>query len=431
MYVRHAVSVIAVSSLFALGCPGPVPSSGLCQGVADPCTAFPAGSSEQTISAAFARAAPGATLVFDSGTYAFTNSLNLATVAGVTVKGQGAEKTILDFKGQAAGADGILADRTDGVAFRDFWVRDPISSGVRVNHANGVVMHGLKVSWTTPDISKHGAYGLYPVLSRNVVLEDSAVSGASDSGICASQLDHAIVRRNELTGNIAGIIVRNPYLLDLVENRVHQNSVGVIVGTLPGDEQLNGHDIRISGNQIVDNNVPGLDRPDATVDRVPSGTALVITGNHRVEISGNTITNHGTNGIAVVSLLFAQIPLGPGIDPFPTDVYVHDNALSGIGATPDVSKLMGSLLASGAAAWDTCCGGHLPDILVDGIVNPLLPTGPNPMGWCMKPGTATFANLHADLLDPEMDNLGAIAETSASALDCASPVLPPVVVPGA
>src|SRR5262249_14346603 len=94
MHVRHAVSVIVVSSFFALGCPGP--SSGLCQGVADPCTAFPAGTLEQTISTAFARAAPGATLVFDEGTYAFTNTLNLGAVAGVTVKGQGAEKTILD-----------------------------------------------------------------------------------------------------------------------------------------------------------------------------------------------------------------------------------------------------------------------------------------------------------------------------------------------
>ncbi len=431
MHVRHLVSIVVVSSLFAPGCvdDGNQPPV-LCQGVAAPCTAFPVGTSEQAISAAFAQVAPGATLVFDSGTYAFTNSLNLAAVAGVTVKGQGADKTILDFKGQAAGADGILADRTDRVAFRDFWVRDPISSGVRVNHADGVVMHGLKVSWTTPDISKHGAYGLYPVLSHDVVLEDSAVSGASDSGICASQLDHAIVRRNDLSGNVAGIIVRNPYLLDLVDNHVHQNSVGIIVGTLPGDEQLNGHDIRIAGNQIVDNNVPGLHRPDATVDRVPSGTGLVVAGNHRVEISGNTISNHGTNGIAVVSLLFAQIPSDPGIDPFPTDVYVHDNTLSGVGASPDLKEPLGLLLASGAAAWATCCSGHLPDILVDGIVSPLVPPGANPMGWCVKPGTATFANLHADQLDPARDNLGEVAETSASAFDCASPVLPAVVVPG-
>ena len=136
--------------------------------------------------------------------------------------------------------------------------------------------------------------------------------------------------------------MRNPYLMDLLDNHVHQNAVGVIVGTLSGDEQLNGHDIRISGNQIVDNNEPGLHREGATTDTVPSGTALVIVGNHRVEISGNTITNHGTNGIAVVSLLFAQIPLDPGIDPFPTDVYVHDNALSDVGATPDMTRPLGS-----------------------------------------------------------------------------------------
>jgi parallel beta-helix repeat protein len=427
----HFIPPITLAALVAVACGDDQTPPKLCDGVPAPCVSFKSGAAEQEVASAFAQAKPGTTFIFDSGTYAFTNTLNLAAVDGVTVRGQGIDKTILDFKGQAAGADGILAEKTNGVTFRDFWVRDPASAGVRVNKGDGVYLRHLKVSWTTPDISKHGAYGIYPVLSHNVVLEDSTVSGASDSGICASQLDHAIVRRNEMSGNVAGIIVRNGYVLDVLENTVHDNSVGIVVGTLSGDEQLNGHDIRIADNHITNNNVPGLNRPDATVDRIPSGAGLVVVGNHRAEVLRNTITDNGTNAIAVVSLFFAQIPLDPGIDPFPTNVYVHDNTLTGNGAAPDQTKPLGQLLASGAPAWEGCCGGRVPDILFDGVVNPALPAVSNPMAICVKPGAATFANLHADQLDDAQDNLALIVDVDAADFDCSAPVLEAVVVPGA
>jgi parallel beta-helix repeat protein len=427
MTIVRTVSVLSCLALLA-GCGS---DSSLCSNVASPCVGFPSGTSEKDIAAAFAQAKPSTTLIFDSGTFQFTNTLNLAGVSGVTVKGQGMDKTLLDFKGQKAGADGILAEHTDQVTFSDFWVRDPVSSGVRVNQGRGVTMQRLKVSWTTADLASHGAYGLYPVLSRDVLLEDSEVSGASDSGICASQLDHGVVRRNTMTGNPAGIIVRNGYFLDVLDNDVHDNSVGIVIGTLPGDDQLNGHDIRVASNRILHNNAPGLNRPDALVDRIPSGAGLVVVGNDRMEIFGNTIDSNQTSAISVVSLFFAQIPPEEGIDPFPSNVYVHDNTLTGNGAAPDLNKALGLLLASGAPVWESCCGGHVPDIFIDGFVNPDSGSGSNPMNLCVRKGSATFGNLHADQLDPEMDNLADVADSDVSPYDCTQPALPAVSVPGA
>ena len=51
-----------------------------------------------------------------AGTYQFTNSLNLASKNNITVKGAGAAQTILDFKGQAAGADGRIQRKRDDPA---------------------------------------------------------------------------------------------------------------------------------------------------------------------------------------------------------------------------------------------------------------------------------------------------------------------------
>jgi hypothetical protein len=73
----------------------------------------------------------------------------------------------------------------------------------------------------------------------------------------------------------------------------------------------------------------------------------------------------------------------------------------------------------------------VPDIIFDGIVKTGLPAVTNPMGICAKPGAATFANLHADQLNDEQDNLAVIVEVDAADFDCSTPVLDAVVVPGA
>lgn len=425
------ISTLAIAGLIAGGC-NHQPPDPLCTEVPAPCVSFPAGAAEKDIAGAFAQAKAGTTFVFASGTYALKNSLDLAAVAKVTIKGQGSEKTILDFKGQGGGADALLAEHTDGITVEDLWVRDPAASAVRVNRSDGVFLRRLKVSWTSPDVQTHGPYGLYPVLSRNVVIEDSSVTGGSDSGICASQLTNALVRRNQLSGNVAGLIVRNAHGLDVLDNEVHDNSVGIVIGTLPGDEQLNGHDLRIAGNRIVNNNVPGFNRQGETIDLIPSGAALVLNGNTRVEVFGNTITGNKTSAISVVSLIFGGFPIDPGIDPFPSDISIHDNTLTGNGASADLDKVLGQLLASGAAAWAQHTGGRIPDIFWDGIVNPLLPPRPSPMGLCIRPGSASFANLHADQLDPMAPDLSKTVDFVVDPFLCKAPlVLPPVVVPGA
>ena len=112
-----AASLVSSLGLLACGDDDPAPanpaggasgaggsgSADLCAGVTAPCVAFPASTTEAKIAEAIVSAEPNTTFVFDTGTFAFTNTLNIAT-AGVTVRGQGMDKTILDFKGQIAAA---------------------------------------------------------------------------------------------------------------------------------------------------------------------------------------------------------------------------------------------------------------------------------------------------------------------------------------
>ena len=67
------------------------------------------------------------------------------------------DKTILDFSGQTAGADGLLVqDGSDGVVLTGFTVRDTKGDAIKVTGSNGVTFRKVKAQWTKADASTHG-----------------------------------------------------------------------------------------------------------------------------------------------------------------------------------------------------------------------------------------------------------------------------------
>ena len=60
----------------------------------------------------FARPQPGDVIEVPEGTWQLDRGLSLS-VDGVTVRGAGINKTVLSFKGQAAGAEGLLVTGDD------------------------------------------------------------------------------------------------------------------------------------------------------------------------------------------------------------------------------------------------------------------------------------------------------------------------------
>ncbi len=121
--------------------------------------------SESAIASAFSGAAADSTIEMAAGTYHFTNSLNLATKNNITVKGAGAAQTILDFKAQTAGADGVVQSipaGSDGEGHPPGLRRpDTAGDGLKVTGGNGVHVNRVGVSW--PTRTTHGGYGIYPV----------------------------------------------------------------------------------------------------------------------------------------------------------------------------------------------------------------------------------------------------------------------------
>ena len=127
----------------------------------------------------------GSTICIGSGTFEFTSELS-SSVDDVTIRGAGAEETILDFTAQDLGSNGLHITG-NGVTLEDFEVRNTPGDGIRTEDVSDITYRRLRVVWTTPASADNGAYGLYPVKSTNVLIEDCFVTGASDAGIYVGQ----------------------------------------------------------------------------------------------------------------------------------------------------------------------------------------------------------------------------------------------------
>ncbi|MBF5042547.1 MULTISPECIES: parallel beta-helix domain-containing protein [Myxococcaceae] len=393
----------------------------LCSGVAGTCTAFAAGTSEQDIQRALVAATPDSTFVFGEGTFSFQNALALVNVAGVTLQGAGRERTVLDFSGQVAGSEGLSAETTSRLRVRDLGLKDPKGDGIKVVGSSDVRFERVRVEWTSPNAAEHGAYGLYPVQCTRVLVQDSYVRGASDAGIYVGQSRDIVVRRNEATGNAVGIEIENSQRADVYENALHGNTGGLLLSSLPLLQVGNARQVRAYRNQIHDNNLANFAAGGNTAALVPAGTGVLVLAHADVELFDNTVSNHHSVAMAVLSYLLTGLELGePAYDPYARGVYLHDNSFSGNGSAPDTATSLGQMLSP--------LRSHMPgkrtaDVVTDGLVPPGA-SGANPLELCLGSATASFVNLHADA--PDEHGLFTHFDTDVAPYACTRAALPEV-----
>jgi parallel beta-helix repeat protein len=404
---------------------------------------------ESQISSAFSNAAADSTIQFAAGTYHFTNTLTLAAKNNVTVKGAGIGSTILDWSGQTAGGDGLIQQIPPGqtvkTIFQGFTIQDTFGDGLKVTGANGLHVSQVAVSW--PTRATHGGYGIYPVQSKNILIENCVANGASDTGIYVGQSDTIVVRDNEVAENVAGIEIENSFNADVTGNNSHNNTVGFLAFDLPDLPQVGGHNIRVYGNQFVNNNTPNF-AASGTVALVPAGTGGAVMANSKVEVFNNTFTGNATAGFAVISC-FTGIdpsptgqcaPSNPSYNPFSNLVHVHNNTFSTTGTNPlqynqdqnHPSFALAYLLSTGFPPTFTgphpWADGHVSEVLWDGVAL----GGGNPFQICHTGNTAEhyhFANLQLLLVDPDNPDLTQSLSFDDGAFSCTPTGFPLPAVP--
>ncbi|KAF1693369.1 hypothetical protein CSC64_05680 [Pseudoxanthomonas koreensis] len=315
-------------------------------------------------------ARPGDVIEVPAGRYSFDRGLSLR-VDNVTLRGAGQDKSVLSFKGQKAGAEGLLVN-ADHFTIENLAIEDAKGDGLKINEAEHITIRGVRVEWTGGPSTSNGGYGLYPVRTRNVLIEDSIAIGASDAGIYVGQSRDVIVRNNRAEYNVAGIEVENTVNADVHDNIATSNTGGILVFNMPALQQPGGN-VRVFRNQVYANNTGNFGAKGTPVASVPAGSGVVVNSNDDVEIFDNEIRDNKTANIIVSSVYstgYSDDSRSESFDPYPERISVHGNRLSGGGDAPDGFDLKALKLALFGL------NGRLPDVLWDGYANPDLSGGP-------------------------------------------------------
>ena len=311
---------------------------------------------ETELKTALIEAQPGNIIVLPEGEFPMTAGLIL-DVNNVIVRGQGEATTVLNFA-QSEGGDSFLVT-SNNVALENFALVDPPGDGIKFKGSNGVTIRGMRVEWTCGACVENGAYGIYPVQSKNVLIEDSIAIGASDAGVYVGQSDKIIVRRNTAKLNVAGIEIENSTNSEVYENLATENTGGILAFDLPGLTRP-GTRSRIYDNTVRSNNVPNFAPEGNIVATVPQGTGMLIMAFEDVEVFGNVIEDNQSVAIVVVNYAISGLPSDdPLYDPDPRRVNIHDNSYSNNGYDPK------DIAATIAPLFDDL--GGIPQVVYDGI----------------------------------------------------------------
>ncbi len=300
-------------------------------------------------------AQPGDVVQLAPGRFALTDGLSL-DVAGVTVRGAGMDASVLDFTGQQGAGEGLLVTAKD-VTLRDFAVENTKGDGIKSKGADNVVYYRVRVTWTGGPKESNGAYGIYPVSSTGVLVDNCEVSGASDAGIYVGQSKAITVRNSLVRFNVAGIEIENSRNARVTGNMVTRNTGGILVFDLPNLPVKGGGEVQIDHNLVLANDTPNFAPKGNIVAGVPTGTGVMVMANSRVTVDHNVLAENGSAQIMVVAYpnMFSD-----------KDYYPYPQRIE-IGANNSFQRGGGAPAFAGGRELAAALGGALPPVVWDGL----------------------------------------------------------------
>lgn len=262
-----------------------------------------------------ASAGPGETVLVDAGTYVEKFAVTEPDFTVIGQKTCEGDRPVIENPAPGYSENGIFAcgslvencggadygvpsdqpGRADRLLFQSLEIRDFDANDIFVTGARGVTFRDLLT--TGPGTPTGTEYGIFPVFSSDILVEDSIVTGVRDAGIYIGKSIDIVVRRNEVYGNVAGIEVENSANAEVYENHAYGNSGGLLVFKLPGPsfQASNCHVIR--DNLVEENDLANFG--SGIVGLVPPGTGMLVLSNDSTLFENNVVRGNDTFGLFV------------------------------------------------------------------------------------------------------------------------------------
>ncbi|MEM8892828.1 MAG: parallel beta-helix domain-containing protein, partial [Bacteroidota bacterium] len=240
----------------------------------------------------FQLAEDGDTIQLPAGHFKFTKALILDGKSRVTVKGAGIGETVLTFRGQTEGAEGIRIANGSNIVLEDFTIQDAIGDNIKAIYIDTLTFRRIKTEWTDIPNPELGAYGIYPVICKNILIEECEALRASDSGIYVGQSEKIVIRNNKTLENVCGINVENSSEVDIYGNEVFHNTSGMTALDIPGLTRYM-YGVKIHDNKIYSNNLYNFAPAGNVAASTLPGTGITIWAGKGIEVYDNEILDNG------------------------------------------------------------------------------------------------------------------------------------------
>ncbi|MFL0162769.1 parallel beta-helix domain-containing protein [Aquirufa salirivi] len=308
----------------------------------------------------------GSTIQLEEGTFQISQSLSMDGKKNMIIRGKGIDKTILSFKNQAGGAEGIKITNCENIILEDMTVQDSKGDLIKTMHVKGITFRRIKAEWTGKPSPSNGSYALYPVLCENVLIDSCIAIGASDAGIYVGQSKYIEVKNSTAFQNVAGIEIENSQFAEVHHNKAYGNTGGILVFDLPDLVQKKGGHVKVYQNEVIENNLANFAPKGNIVARVPKGTGMLVLATSQVEIFNNKIHQNKTMGVGIISYHMTENKITDlEYDPYPTAIEIRDN---------DFERKAGRVPAKGRFGqmyrFKLKFGRQVPNIVYDGILDP-------------------------------------------------------------
>ncbi len=305
----------------------------------------------------------GDTISIDAGERAVSGSLSIDEKKHVVIRGAGMGQTTLSFRAQKEGAEGLRITNCEHITVMDLTLQDASGDCIKAMNTSDLTFLNVRTEWTGRPKKSNGAYGLYPVQCERVLIDGCEAIGASDAGIYVGQSHQVIVRNSLAYRNVAGIEIENTTMADVHNCEVYENTGGILVFDLPDLPKEKGGNVRVFDNYVHQNNYRNFAPPGNIVGTVPPGTGILILATNNVEVYDNRVIDNKTIGAGIISYFMTENPIqDDNYYPYPTGVYIHNNAFSRKRTRPTLKNKIGLLLFSKFRK-------DVPDILYDGILD--------------------------------------------------------------
>ncbi len=294
------------------------------------------------------------------GTYRETVAIDRTGVmlVGVTYADRPDERVVIDgsLDGGKQRKDAVIVSGSrfvmDGITMKNF-----SGNGVTTSKSLGVTLRNLVAD-------KTGHYGVYPVESEDILVEDCSTTGINDAGIYVGQSRRATVRNNHVFGNVAGIEIENTVTALVENNDVHDNTAGIMAFVLPQNPSKEGRDCTIRNNKTYRNNLKNFADPNAFVAKLPYGIGIGVMAADNTVVEKNEITDNSSTGVALIGLqLFFTDPTKLDVEPNTDRARITNNTYRGNGKAPDPAYVNGApvKLTGADVMWDGTGTGNCID----------------------------------------------------------------------